>query len=728
MVDVNMLRQALAMQQGQPRTACQDRRRSLRASYRSLVLTFICSSLILAFALGLHPGLARSATMLSAPNGLAAAPGPRGGEQITVAGHGADGDQASMDQTVLLDLYPSSTAVSVDQIFAVDVRIVAGTQPVDGAEIHIDFDPAHLRVVDAQGNPATEIEPGTALDVILITEGQVDNAQGHINYAAGTFSGSPPSGTFVLATVRFKALANTGGLATPLTFVARGGSPTDVVYQTASVLAGSSGGSVTIGGAAGTLEDPLPLLCGATEVGSTDGHAAMISEYGDCGGGFSGPEVVYALQLGQTQSVSITLNTSAPLALVALASPDASDCWYVGGSLPPETLPPATYYFVVDGFDSGDFTLQVDCQASTQDTPTPTATKTATATPSPTGAVTPSPTSPAWPGTYENPLPIFCDQTVTGSTSGYEAQFSAYGSCGSGFDLPEVWYRLQVQREADVYITVESSLSLYAFLLSSQDPEACIDSGSVVTIVGTDPETYYVVIDGTEFGRYNLDIRCEQPATLTATPSATRTGVPGTYHAFLPIVLKNWTVEPATPTHTISPSPTSELTWTPTAEPSPSPTLIATPTPAGTFQDPIPVDCEELRVGNSSGYSATTDSYGLCGSGFVGPEVVYQLQIGNWIDRLSVNFGAAVELRLLLLSESVPSACLASARPGSYVQLPNPAPGTYFIVVDGPTGGSYAFTAHCQPDSTEISGILSEQHAGQPRRYSSGFHHLPLSP
>jgi hypothetical protein len=525
-------------------------------------------------------------------------------------------------------------------------------------------------------------------------------------------------------------------LATPLSFVSRGGSPTDVVYLTESVLGGTSDGDVTIRGASGTLEDPLPLLCGAAETGNTDGYPAMITEYGDCGGGFSGPEVVYALQLDQTQAVSMTLDTAASLALIALTGPDSGDCWYVGGALPPETLPPATYYFVIDGLEAGGYTLQVDCQVPTQDTPTPTATSTATDVPSPTPThtVTPSPTSPAWPGTYENPLPVFCDQTVTGSTNGYEAQFSAYGDCGGGFVMPEVWYRLQVQQEADVYITVDSPLPLYGFLLDSQDPEDCLDSGSAVTMARAHPQTYYLVVDGTGFGSYNLDIRCEQPATLTPTPTATRTEVPGTYNAFLPIVLRNWTMEQATPTRTTSPSPsptlTSGPTWTPTAtvEPSPSPTATATPTPAGTLQDPIPVACEELRVGNSAGYGATTDSYGGCGSGFPGPEVVYRLQMAHRTERLSVDFGAAVDLRLFLLSGPDPRECLASARPGSYLQLLDPPLGTYLIVVDGPRAGGYALTAHCQPGSADTSGTSPARHAGQPHRYSPETHRLPLLP
>jgi len=76
----------------------------------------------------------------------------------------------------------------------------------------------------------------------------VNNAEGKIDFAAGTF-GDAPSGTFVLATVRFKALWGTGGGSTPLSFVSRQGNPTDVTYGGGSVLSGVSDGSLTISGA-----------------------------------------------------------------------------------------------------------------------------------------------------------------------------------------------------------------------------------------------------------------------------------------------------------------------------------------------------------------------------------------------------------------------------------------------------------------------------------------------
>jgi hypothetical protein len=171
-----------------------------------------------------------------APRGVAAADHPAG---LGLASSGAA-------LAVTLRFNPSSPSVATNDVFAVNVEVVAGSQPVDGAEIHVDFNPVYLQVVDAGGNPVTEIEPGTALDVALLNN--VNNAQGQIDYAAGKLTGTPPSGTFVLATIRFKALAGTGGGSTPLTFVSRGGSPTNVTYAGDSVLTGVENGGVVISG------------------------------------------------------------------------------------------------------------------------------------------------------------------------------------------------------------------------------------------------------------------------------------------------------------------------------------------------------------------------------------------------------------------------------------------------------------------------------------------------
>ena len=146
---------------------------------------------------------------------------------------------------VQVSIEPPSSSVKRDEVFALQIQVAAGSQPVDGAEVHLDFDAAHLQVVDGSGQAADTIKSGDILDLTI--QNNVDNEQGTIDFAAGTLSGGR-TGTFVLATIRFKALQTTNGTNIPLTFVSRGGNPTNVTYGGDSVLAGTTGGTIIIGG------------------------------------------------------------------------------------------------------------------------------------------------------------------------------------------------------------------------------------------------------------------------------------------------------------------------------------------------------------------------------------------------------------------------------------------------------------------------------------------------
>lgn len=141
---------------------------------------------------------------------------------------------------ILID--PPAKAVGVGQIWTVDIVVDAGAQPVDGAQAAINFDPTILQVVDAAGNPTAEVIPGAALPTGL--QNHVDNAAGHIDYAAGLLTDPAPSGRFCLATIRFRAIAPTGG--TTLAFVFDPPRTTDVIYDLVSVLTSHVDGWVIV--------------------------------------------------------------------------------------------------------------------------------------------------------------------------------------------------------------------------------------------------------------------------------------------------------------------------------------------------------------------------------------------------------------------------------------------------------------------------------------------------
>ncbi len=143
---------------------------------------------------------------------------------------------ALLNGTVGLSIQPANTTVVVGQEFTLDIVVEAGAQPVDAVDAFVDFDPALLQVL--------ELIPGTTLPTIL--QSVFDNTAGQIDYAAGRPLGDgPASGTFTLATIRFRAVAVTAG--TQLTFVFDPPTRnTDVFFEGLSVLGSVTGATIVI--------------------------------------------------------------------------------------------------------------------------------------------------------------------------------------------------------------------------------------------------------------------------------------------------------------------------------------------------------------------------------------------------------------------------------------------------------------------------------------------------
>ena len=149
---------------------------------------------------------------------------------LEAEGQVTDGGEISQPQgTVNLAFDPSGKVANVGEIFTMALMVQAGAQPLNNVELYVNFDPAVLQVVDAAGNPASSIEPDlTTLETLLYNN--VDNAGGHIRYDAGRLVGTPPTGTFRVALVRFKRLASTE------TTIVRFVPPTDVFFNGSSVV------------------------------------------------------------------------------------------------------------------------------------------------------------------------------------------------------------------------------------------------------------------------------------------------------------------------------------------------------------------------------------------------------------------------------------------------------------------------------------------------------------
>jgi hypothetical protein len=152
---------------------------------------------------------------------------------------------AAAEETVRLSLEPAQVQASQGEVVQLEIQVESGSQEVDGVEVHLDFDPLYLHVVDSEGEAATEIEDAGALDWELVNT--ADNVAGEIDFAAGSVPPDLPSGTLTIGTIRFKALQDTGSAGTQVSFVTRDGNPTNITHQGLSVLDEAVPGVVTVG-------------------------------------------------------------------------------------------------------------------------------------------------------------------------------------------------------------------------------------------------------------------------------------------------------------------------------------------------------------------------------------------------------------------------------------------------------------------------------------------------
>lgn len=193
--------------------------------------------------------------------------------------------------TVGIVVDPASKTAAVGEVFDLNIRVDAGTQPVDSVDAFIDFNRAILKVVDANGNEASSIVAGSNLKAVLMNK--ADNSLGRIDYAAGLRPGAGDravSGTFVLAAIRFKAIAQGDS---PITFSITSPRQTDAYCtseprptcddQNPSVLGSASDGVVTIAG----VVTPSPT--GTPGVSPTATLTAPVAPPSGGGGGGTTP-------------------------------------------------------------------------------------------------------------------------------------------------------------------------------------------------------------------------------------------------------------------------------------------------------------------------------------------------------------------------------------------------------------------------------------------------------
>ena len=116
------------------------------------------------------------------------------------------GSQSAQEyMTVRLD--PDFVEAKVGEYFHLTLEVDAGDRTVDGVQIYLDFDPDILRVVNAQGDPVASIVDAEVFDNVI--ENSVDNASGQVNFIASALQNAKPTGTFGVATMRFRVHRDT---------------------------------------------------------------------------------------------------------------------------------------------------------------------------------------------------------------------------------------------------------------------------------------------------------------------------------------------------------------------------------------------------------------------------------------------------------------------------------------------------------------------------------------
>ena len=177
---------------------------------------------------------------------------------VTGAGHGQLQGMAGPrslvgGQSAIVDilLRPETVSVGIGETFTLEVRVEANGQPVTGIGVFLNFDAAVLQVQDADNDPSNgvQVSSGVALPIELLN--RANNGSGHIDFSAGTLATPHPSGTFIAASITFKAITPTAAGGTVLDFSTEGVRKTDADFGGVSVLGEARGATILVTGTSG---------------------------------------------------------------------------------------------------------------------------------------------------------------------------------------------------------------------------------------------------------------------------------------------------------------------------------------------------------------------------------------------------------------------------------------------------------------------------------------------
>ncbi len=177
---------------------------------------------------------------------------------------------AQVTPSAALSLSPSSTSVSVNNTFTVNILLNTGGQSAYGVDVNkLRFNPAVLQVVDADaGTSGVQISPGSLMALTIINN--IDNTAGTIQFSQLATPGSTYSGSGTVATVTFRAIS-AGSSSATFDFSLGSGTDSNVAGLGGDLLASVGSGSYT--GVA--LDTTPPTISSISSSGVTTSGATV---------------------------------------------------------------------------------------------------------------------------------------------------------------------------------------------------------------------------------------------------------------------------------------------------------------------------------------------------------------------------------------------------------------------------------------------------------------------
>lgn len=237
----------------------------------------------------------------------------------------------------------------------------------------------------------------------------------------------------------------------------------------------------------------LPLACGAITAGTSPAAVAVNTTAYGCGmGSWLGNERVYEITVTNLSDLTVALSGTGARLMAAflLRNCDEYECIAGGsGNFQALTVPPGTYYVVVDAAtaaDNGAFTILVTCTAVSE--------------------------------------PIACGETLADTTVGQANRLNGYPCLPGDFSGAEQFYTVNFTPPGNLNVSLTSGTGQAVFILDGSQPfspAACLVAGVGGAILyGPPAGSYVIVVDGPAAGNgaYTLALNCNPAISCTAAP------------------------------------------------------------------------------------------------------------------------------------------------------------------------------------------------------------------